>query len=509
MNKTQVILLDFGGQYTHLIARRVREAGVFCEIHPYNLDLNKIKAMRPKAIILSGGPSSVYDKNAPKVDKHLLETGIPILGICYGMHLISLLLNGEVKKYPKGEYGLQNLKLAHQSTLLAGLKEKTKVWMSHRDVVVKAPKGFKITSYTHAIPVSSIEHNHLFGVQFHPEVTHTAQGKLIFNNFLFKIAKCKKDWDPKKILIQIQEEIKHQVGTNNVLCAVSGGVDSTIMAYILHKTIGKQVKPVFINNGVLRKDEVKEVLYNLQKVLKIPVKYIDASKQFLKALKGVTDPEKKRKIIGRVFIDIFFKTLSKNDLLAQGTLYPDVIESVSVVGPSATIKTHHNRVKEVMKLIKEKRIIEPFKFLFKDEVRLIAKQLQVPEHIIWRMPFPGPGLAIRILGEVTSERLNILREADAIIREEIEKNCKVQDIWQAFAVLLPVKSVGVMGDFRTYQNTVAVRVVESVDAMTADWYKVPYPVLQIISNRIINEVDGINRVVYDISSKPPATIEWE
>ena len=496
-------------QYTHLIARRVREAGIYCEILPFHTTAFEIKKINPRAIILSGGPSSVYDKDAPSLDPIILDLAIPILGICYGMQLVSLMKGGQVRKYPKGEYGQQRIKPLSQNKLLTGIKDKSRVWMSHKDVVIKVPKGFKVIGCTNTIPIAAIEYNNIYGVQFHPEVTHTEQGKLIFKNFLFDIAGCKRDWDPKKILMQIQEDIIHTTKNKNVLCAVSGGVDSTIMAYLLYKTIGNRLKPVFVNNGVLRKNEEIEVLNNLQKVLKIPVKYIDASEQFLKALRGVADPEKKRKIIGKVFTDVFFNNFTKKDLLAQGTLYPDVIESVSVVGPSATIKTHHNRVKEILKLIKENRVIEPFKFLFKDEVRVIGAQLKIPDSITWRMPFPGPGLAIRILGEVTKERILILQNADAVIREVIEKNMNVKQIWQAFGVLLPVKSVGVMGDSRTYQNVVAVRVVQSVDGMTADWVKLPYPVIEEISNRIINEVDGINRVVYDISSKPPATIEWE
>ncbi|MBU1077523.1 MAG: glutamine-hydrolyzing GMP synthase [Spirochaetes bacterium] len=509
MKQVQVLLLDFGGQYTHLIARRVRETGVFCEIVPYTIPLARIKAKGPKAIILSGGPSSVYEKGAPRIKKEVFDLPVPILGICYGMQLISLLLNGTTKKFDKGEYGLQNLKSTGKSPLLAGTKKDTKIWMSHKDVVIKTPQGFKITSRTETIPIASMERENIYGIQFHPEVTHTRQGNLIFKNFIFKIAKCKKDWDPSKILQRVRQDILQKTENKKVLCAVSGGVDSTIMTSLLYKTIGKRLKPVFINNGVLRKDEEKEVLHNLRNVLKIPVKYINASQIFLRQLRGAVDPEKKRKIIGKVFVDVFFKHLQKGDLLAQGTLYPDVIESVSVVGPSATIKTHHNRVKEILQLIKEDRVIEPFKLLFKDEVRIIGKQMGIPEAIIWRMPFPGPGLAIRILGEVTKGRLAVLKEADYIIRYEIEKNMDYRKIWQAFGVLLPVKSVGVMGDSRTYQNVIAIRAVESLDGMTADWVKLPYPLLQKISNRIINEVDGINRVVYDTSSKPPATIEWE
>lgn len=509
MNRTQVLLLDFGGQYTHLIARRIRETGIYCEIIPYNTSVQYIKEKNPRAIVLSGGPSSVYEKNAPRINIKIFDLRIPILGICYGMQLSALLLNGKTKKHLKGEYGLQNLRIRRKSLLLAGFKNKTQIWMSHKDVVIQVPKGFKVTGSTETIPVASMEKGHIFGVQFHPEVTHTKQGKLLFKNFLFKIAHCRKDWDPKMILNQVKQEIKTSTKGKNVLCAVSGGVDSTIMTTLLHRTIGNRLKPIFINNGVLRKKEEKEVLYNLRNILKIPVKYINASSIFLKALKGVSDPEKKRKIIGKTFVDIFFKHFTKNELLAQGTLYPDVIESVSVVGPSATIKTHHNRVKEILKLMKQNRVIEPFKYLFKDEVRLLGKQMGIPEQIIWRMPFPGPGLGIRIIGEVTPERLKVLKEADYIIREEIEREMDYKEIWQAFGVLLPVKSVGVMGDARTYQNVITVRVVQSLDGMTADWVKIPYPVMQKISNRIINEVDGINRVVYDISSKPPATIEWE
>lgn len=509
MKKVQVILLDFGGQYTHLIARRVRETGVYCEVLPFNTSIEHIKKINPKCIILSGGPSSVYEKDAPKIDKKIYFLSIPILGICYGMQITSLLLKGETKKHERGEYGLRSLTINKKSLLLSDIKNQTKIWMSHKDVVTKVPEGFKITSSTQTIPVASMENGHIFGVQFHPEVTHTEQGKVLFKNFIFKIAGCIRDWNPKKILKQIKHEIKEKTQNKNVICAVSGGVDSTIMATLLYQIIGKRLKPIFINNGVLRKNEEKEVLYNLKTLLKIPIKYIDASNLFLKQLGSTVDPEKKRKIIGKVFVDIFFKYIKKDDLLAQGTLYPDVIESVSVVGPSATIKTHHNRVKEILKLIKENRVIEPFKFLFKDEVRLIGKQMGIHNEIIWRMPFPGPGLAIRIIGAVTKKRLSVLRDADYIIQQEIKKNMDIKKVWQAFGVLLPVKSVGVMGDSRTYQNVIAIRIVKSLDGMTADWINVPHPVMQNISNRIINEVDGINRVVYDISSKPPATIEWE
>jgi len=504
-----ILILDFGGQYTFLIARRIREAGVYCEILPYNIPLSEIIKMNPKGIIFSGGPSSVYENNAPKISKEIFNLKIPILGICYGMQMIAYLLGGKVLKSDKREYGFNRIKILKNSILLSGVKDNSKIWMSHQDVVEKLPEGFEITSVTEYSKIASFEKGNIYGVQFHPEVSHTIEGMKIFKNFLFKICGCEKNWETKKIIEKIISDVQDKAKDSRVVTAVSGGVDSTIMAYLLYKALGKNFYGIFINNGLLRLGEEEEVLHNLKNRLGLPVKYINASNIFLKKLKGVIDPERKRRIIGDTFVEIFFKEFKKGDLLAQGTLYPDVIESVSVFGPSSKIKTHHNRVKKILDLMAKGRVIEPFKFLFKDEVRAIGKSLGIPDDIIYRMPFPGPGLAVRILGEVTKEKLRILRQADAIVREEIKNNCDIKKIWQAFAVLLPVRAVGVMGDARTYKNVVAVRIVESKDGMTADWVRLKYEILNKISNRIINEVQEINRVVYDISSKPPSTIEWE
>ncbi|MBN1898975.1 MAG: glutamine-hydrolyzing GMP synthase [Spirochaetes bacterium] len=509
MKKPQILILDFGGQYTQLIARRVRESGVYCEIFPYNIPVSKIKEFNPKGIILSGGPSSVYEKNAPIIKKGFFDLNIPVLGICYGLQLMARLMGGKIYKAKEREYGFRKLTILKKSRLLSGVKNNSQIWMSHQDRVIKVPPHISIIARSENSPVAAMEGKYFYGVQFHPEVTHTKEGRTVFKNFLYRIAGCQKDWDTSRMIKNIIDETRHTVKNKKIVCAVSGGVDSTIMSLILYKAIGKHFKGIFINNGFLRKEEEKQVLHTLQHTLKLPVKYVNATDIFLKRLKGVIDPEKKRKIIGDTFLDVFFQSFPHIEFLAQGTLYPDAIESTSVFGPSAKIKTHHNRVKKILHLMKLGKIIEPFKFLFKDEVRCIGEKMNAPDEIIWRMPFPGPGLAVRILGEVTKKRLDILREADAIVNEEIKKNMDIKKIWQAFAVLLPIKSVGVMGDARTYRYTVAIRVVESKDGMTADWVKLPDHVLQAISNRIINEVEAINRVVYDISSKPPSTIEWE
>ncbi|HSA07610.1 MAG TPA: glutamine-hydrolyzing GMP synthase [Candidatus Gastranaerophilales bacterium] len=510
----KILILDFGSQYTQLIARRIREHNVYCEIHPFNYNLGKIQKFKPKGIILSGGPSSVYDENAPICSKELFDLNIPILGICYGMQLMSHCLGGKVEYSSKREYGRAHIDILENNNLFEGIHNfrQLPVWMSHGDKVTSIPQGFRQVAKTNNCDYAVMYNSErkLYGVQFHPEVIHTHEGIKILSNFVFEISGCRPNWNMKSFIETKIEEIRHQVGNRNVICGLSGGVDSSVAAVLINKAIGDQQKCIFVNNGLLRANEAEKVQKVFRDNFHIDLIYVDAEDQFLDALKGITDPEQKRKIIGREFINVFEQEADKiknAEFLAQGTLYPDVIESVSFKGPSATIKSHHNvgGLPEKMNL----KLIEPFRELFKDEVRLVGKELGMPDEIINRHPFPGPGLGIRVLGEVTKERLEILRKADTIALEEIKKAGIYNDIWQAFTVLLPVKSVGVMGDERTYENTAALRMVESVDGMTADWAKVPYEVLAVISNRIINEVAGINRVVYDISSKPPGTIEWE
>jgi len=510
----KILILDFGSQYTQLIARRIREQSVYCEIHPFNYDLKKIKEFNPKGIILSGGPSSVYDENAPQVPQELFNFGIPTLGICYGMQLMSQSLGGKVEHSSKREYGRAFIDISQNSGLFEGFDsaDKLNVWMSHGDKVTEIPEGFITIASTENCPFAAVTNPELnfWGVQFHPEVVHTNQGDKILSNFLFPICKCSSDWNMKNFVQSQIEEIRKKVGNKTVICGLSGGVDSSVAAVLLHKAIGDRLKCIFVNNGLLRLDEAEKVQKTFRDNFHIDLIYVDAEERFLNKLEGITDPERKRKIIGHEFIEVFdeeAKKIKDAEFLAQGTLYPDVIESVSFKGPSATIKSHHNvgGLPEKMNL----KLIEPFRELFKDEVRLVGKELNMPDEIINRHPFPGPGLGIRVLGDITKEKLDILRKADAIAMDEIKKAGIYNQIWQAFVVLLPVKSVGVMGDERTYEDTAALRMVESVDGMTADWAKVPYEVLGTISNRIINEVKGINRVVYDISSKPPGTIEWE
>ncbi|HOJ71386.1 MAG TPA: glutamine-hydrolyzing GMP synthase [Syntrophorhabdaceae bacterium] len=507
-----IAILDFGSQYTQLIARKVRELGVYCEIYPYNQDINTIKKLKTKGIILSGGPSSVTEDNAPIMDRELLELDIPILGICYGLQLITMLCKGEISKSLKREYGKAHIFIDEKDPLLEGLSNGDIVWMSHQDRIFRLPEGFKSLAHSDNSPFAAIRstERNIYGVQFHPEVHHTPKGKTLLNNFLYKICRCEGLFSPKSFVETAIADIKERTGDGNVICALSGGVDSSVVATLIHRAIGDRLHCVFVNNGVLRKNEVEEVIEAFQDKLHINLRYINGEDRFLNALKKVKDPEKKRKIIGRLFIEIFEEEAHKVgdvQFLAQGTLYPDVIESVSSKGPSATIKSHHN-VGGLPKRMRLK-LIEPLRELFKDEVRQVGRELGIPENIINRQPFPGPGLAIRIIGEVTKDRLDILREADSIVREEIEKNKKFKNIWQSFAILIPVKTVGVMGDERTYANVIAIRVVESEDAMTADWTRLPYEILDKLSRRIINEVHGVNRVVYDISSKPPSTIEWE
>lgn len=510
---TWVAILDFGSQYTHLIARRVRELGIYSEIVPYKIKAEELVKRKANAIILSGGPASVISKNSPKCNKNIFNIGIPVLGICYGAQLISKLLGGRVSKSKEREYGHTILSIKNKSDLFNKLGSKEPIWMSHGDRINKLPKGFKIIGSTNNSPIGAIANRtkKLYGVQFHPEVVHTPHGKIILKNFIMKIAKCKSTWSMKSFVRSSIKEIRKKVNKEQVLCGLSGGVDSSVLTILLNKAIGKNLIAMFIDNGLLRKNEAKLVEKRFKEKYKINLKVVNASKLFLKRLKGVTDPEKKRKIIGKTFIKVFeteSKKLGKIKYLAQGTLYPDVIESHSPTGgPSATIKTHHN-VGGLPKRLTFK-LIEPLKDLFKDEVRLVGKELHMPDDIINRQPFPGPGLAVRITGDITKERLDILREADWILIDEIKNSGFYHKLWQSFCVFLPVKTVGVMGDERTYENVIAIRAVESTDAMTANWAKLPYELLGKISNRIINEVKGVNRVVYDISSKPPSTIEWE
>ena len=506
-----ILILDFGSQYTQLIARRVREAHVYCEIIPCDSDLSRYADRNVRGCILSGGPSSLSDPNAPRLDPSFFERGKPILGICYGMQLLADCFGGKLVRSDTREYGRAQFTVADDRGLFSGTPKRSQVWMSHGDSIVEMPKGFHLIGSTDSLEVAAIaDHDRkIYGVQFHPEVHHTEEGKSILHNFLFEICRLKGDWTTEAFIDSAVQKIRQKVGDNRVILGISGGVDSTVAAMLLHKAIGDNLHAVFVNNGLLRKNEFENVIATL-KTLKMKLHPVDASSLFLKRLAGVVDPEQKRKIIGGSFIDVFedeAKRIGRIDFLAQGTLYPDVIESVSFKGPSATIKSHHNvgGLKDRMKL----KLVEPLRELFKDEVRSLGRALGLPETFIHRHPFPGPGLAVRILGEVTRERCDLLREVDAIFIEELNNKSIYDTIWQAFAVLLPIKAVGVMGDERTYEHVVSLRAVTSVDGMTADWARIDPEILAEISNRIIRTVKGINRVVYDISSKPPATIEWE
>ena len=507
----RVLVLDFGSQYNQLIARRIRELHVYSEIVPYNITASEIRARSPKALVLSGGPASVRQDHAPLPDPEIYALGLPLLGICYGMQVTAQLLGGKVKSRRRREYGHAQFTVTTPSPLFSGLPARMPVWMSHGDSVIRVPKGFVPIGRTRDVAVAAMadEARRLYGVQFHPEVTHTPQGRDIFANFLFRIAGCRRNWTMRSFIAEKSRALAECVGQNKVICAVSGGVDSTVLATLLHRALGRRLIAVFVDNGLLRKNEAASVRRILGR--RLPLIFVAAGARFLAKLQGVVDPETKRRIIGHEFIKVFEEVAARHGpvrFLAQGTLYPDLIESRSAFGgPSATIKTHHNvgGLPARMKL----QLIEPLKELFKDEVRSLGRALGLPKTILNRHPFPGPGLAVRILGAVTSERIQLLQAADHIFTSELRRAGLSDKVWQAFAVLLPVRSVGVMGDKRTYENVVALRAVTSTDAMTADWARLPDPFLAHVANRIINEVKGINRVVYDISSKPPATIEWE
>ncbi len=509
-----VIVLDFGAQYSQLIARRVRECGVYSQIYPFTVSAEEIRRIKPKGIIFSGGPSSVKMPGSPRPDKEIFSLGIPILGICYGLQVMSEMLGGNVICPEKKEYGLQNIDIVDDSTeLLRDVSAKSQVWMSHGDSVDRIPEGFRVTATTPTCPFTAIEDRErkFYGVQFHPEVVHSVEGEKMIRSFVLDICKANADWNMGSFVKESIESIRKTVGNRRVLCGLSGGVDSSVAAVLIHKAIGNQLICVFVNNGMLRKNESESVLDLFGKHFNMNLQYADATDDFLSALKGVTEPEAKRKIIGKVFVDTFYREARKcGDIsfLAQGTLYPDVIESRSPSGgPSATIKSHHNvgGLPEDLKW----DLLEPLKELFKDEVRALGKELGLPDELVYRHPFPGPGLGVRCIGEVTKERLDTLRDVDAIFIEEIRKAGLYNKIWQALADLLPVKSVGVQGDERTYREVCTLRAVTSEDAMTADWYRMPYEVLQRAASRICNEVSGVNRVLYDITSKPPGTIEWE
>ena len=513
LHEQKILILDFGSQYTQNIARKVRESQVYCEIHPCTLSFDKIKAFNAKGIILSGGPASVLEEGALLCDRELFGLEIPILGICYGMQLITHILGGKVDPSTHREFGRAELMLKEFSHLFEEVNNNSTVWMSHGDRISKLPNGFKGIAFTGNSPLAAIENPvaQIYGLQFHPEVVHTTDGTKILNNFLFKICQCARNWKMDSLVEHMIQDIRNKVGDSKVVCGLSGGVDSSVAAVLIHKAIGDNLYCLFIDNGLLRSGEKDKVESTFRDNFSINLDVIDASDKFLGKLKGITDPEQKRKSIGNTFIEVFeeeSKRLGDFTFLAQGTLYPDVIESVSFKGgPSAVIKSHHNvgGLPEKMRL----KLLEPFRELFKDEVRVLGREMGMPDEIINRQPFPGPGLAIRILGEVTPERLEILCAADKIILQEIKTAGLYNSLWQSFAVLLPIKTVGVMGDARTYEDVIAIRAVTSTDGMTADWAHLPYELLGKFSNRIINEVHGVNRVVYDISSKPPGTIEWE
>ena len=512
MKKELILVLDFGGQYNQLIARRVRECNVYCEVHPYNLSIEKIREMNPKGIIFTGGPNSVYGENSPLCDKEIFNIGIPVLGICYGSQLMAHVLGGSVATAPVSEYGKTEVSVDVKSKIFEGVQDKTICWMSHTDYIEKAPEDFNIVGSTPVCPVAAMEcvEKNLYAVQFHPEVMHTKEGTKMLSNFVYNICNCAGDWTMDSFVEKSIEEIRERIGNGKALCALSGGVDSSVAAVLLSKAIGKQLTCVFVDHGLLRKDEGDEVeaIFGPEGHYDLNFIRVNAQDRFYEALAGVEDPERKRKIIGEEFIRVFeeeAKKIGMVDFLVQGTIYPDVVESGT--DTSAVIKSHHNvgGLPEDM----EFSLIEPLRELFKDEVRAVGEELGIPHHLVWRQPFPGPGLAIRVLGEVTEDKLEVVREADAIFREEIALAGLESEIWQYFAVLPNIQSVGVMGDERTYDYTVALRAVETTDFMTGVWSRIPYEILEKVSSRIVNEVKHVNRVVYDITSKPPATIEWE
>jgi GMP synthase (glutamine-hydrolysing) len=509
-----ILVLDFGSQYTQLIARRIRESKVYCEIHPFNINLEKIKELRPEGIILSGGPASIYQDHAPRVIPELFRVPVPFLGICYGMGMINLAFGGAAARAEKREYGPADLSVDDDQDLFHGFSTipPTAVWMSHGDKMIALPEGWAILAHSGNSPIAAFADptRRFFGVQFHPEVAHTPRGKEILDNFVFRLCGCRPEWTMERFVEASVRKIRDRVGKGRVLCALSGGVDSAVAATLVHRAIQDRLICVFVNNGLLRRHEAERVCQLFAERFGQSFRYVDASEAFLASLNGVFDPELKRKRIGNKFIEIFEQAAAQQgeiEFLAQGTLYPDVIESISVLGPSATIKSHHNvgGLPSNMKF----KLIEPLRELFKDEVRILGAELGLPKELVQRQPFPGPGLAIRVLGEVTEDRLEVLRNADAIVLDEIKAAGLYEEVWQSFAVLLPIKTVGVVGDERSYENVIALRVVDSQDGMTADWVSLPRQLLARIANRILNEVRGVNRVVYDVSSKPPATIEWE
>ena len=512
-----LVVLDFGSQFTQLIARRLRELSVYCEILPFDTPRETIAQRSPVGIILSGGPKSVSEEGAPRCDRAVLQLGVPVLGICYGMQLMTDLLGGTVAPAPHREFGLATIRFEPTAPLFAGAAAaaggagELRVWASHGDLVAAAPPGFAVTATSANAPVAAMAapEQQLYALLFHPEVAHTDRGMEILRSFAFEVCGCTGDWTMASFVDEATARIRAQVGSGRVVCGLSGGVDSTVAALLIHRAIGERLTCIFVDNGVMRLDEADQIRRRFER-LQLPLVFADAARLFLDRLAGITDPEQKRKIIGATFIDVFeteAKAIGTFDFLAQGTLYPDVIESVSVIGPSHVIKSHHNvgGLPDRMHF----KLVEPLRLLFKDEVRAVGQEMGLEDEFVWRQPFPGPGLAVRILGEVTPSRLNLVRRADAIVAEEVKRAGWYRRLWQSFAVLLPVQSVGVMGDARTYEYTIAIRAVESKDGMTADWARLPHDLLATISSRIVNEVKGINRVVYDISSKPPSTIEWE